>query len=173
MKSIQDQQEAFATKGQNSPDNKPKTPITRNLAAERMAAIKQQQEAFSKKGQKSPEKPLPKATRGNFAAEKMAAIKAQQEAFANKGKKTEESQEEDTSGIKGVASKFGDTVKPKSAVQRRKEAFERQQKEAAMKNDPKAYQSVTWKNGEGFGKFKKKVTDSRGIAPKKSLADLP
>ena len=72
-----------------------------------------------------------------------------------------------------MASKFGDTVKPKSSVQRRREAFEKQQKEAAMKNDPKAYQSVTWKSGEAHGQFKKKVKDSRGIAPKKSLADLP
>jgi hypothetical protein len=106
----------------------------------------------------------------------MAAIKAQQEAFANKGKKIVEEGEEEVAnktGVKAVADLFGDAVKPKSAVQKRMEEFERLQKEEAMKNDPKAFLQVSWQSGEGYGKYKKEVKDSRGVAPKKSLADLP
>ena len=151
-------------------------PITRNLAAEKMKAIQEQQEAFAKKGKKNEDDNVaPPVSRGNLAAERMASIKAQQEAFANKGKKVdaEEKQDEEVDGIKAVANKFGATVKPKSAVQRRMEEFERKQKEEAMKNDPKTFQKVSWGSGGGYGQFNKKVKDSRGTAPKKSLSDLP
>merc|ERR1712194_800316 len=121
-----------------------------NLAAERMAAIKAQQEAFSKKGQKT-EGVAPPVGRGNLAAERMAAIKAQQEAFSKKGQKAEEDEPDESqpeSGIKAVASNFGDLTKPKSAVQKRMEAFEKKQKEEAMKNDHTAFQEVKWMTGQ-------------------------
>jgi hypothetical protein len=105
----------------------------------------------------------------------MASIKAQQEAFAKRGQKPalEENQDEELDGIKAVANAFGGSVKAKTAVQRRREEFERKQKEEAMKKDPKAFQAVSWQVGQGYGKFKKEVKDSRGIAPKKSFSDLP
>ena len=179
IRMIKEQQEAFSKKGQKTvlDDNEP--PVrSGNLAAERIRMIKEQQQAFSKKGQ-SPDRKHINVGSGNLAAERMRMIREQQEAFANKGKKVDEEKEEsdenetELSGVKGAASKFGDVVKPKSAVQRRKEEFERQQKEAAMKNDPKAHQVVSWKNGSAHGQFKKTAQDSRGIATKKSLSDLP
>jgi hypothetical protein len=144
-----------------------------------MASIKAQQEAFSKKGQKTEEDIAAAASpvRGNLAVERIASIKAQQEAFSKKGQKNhdenEEKEEEPLTGVKAAASKFGDTAKPKSAVQKRMEALEQRQKEEAMKNDPKAYQEVSWGTGQGHGKFKKETKDSRGIAPKKNFTDLP
>ena len=106
----------------------------------------------------------------------MASIKAQQEAFSKKGQKShdsEDKEEDPASGIKAAANKFGATVKPKSAVQRRMEELERKQKEEVKKNDPKAYQEVSWAVGQGHGQFKKTAKDSRGIAPKRDLSDLP
>ena len=175
MASIKAQQKAFAKKGQRNEDDIA-PPVSRgNLAAERMASIKAQQEAFAKKGQRNEDDIAPPVSRGNLAAERMASIKAQQEAFANKGKKVdaEDKQDEEVDGIKAVANKFGATVKPKSAVQRRMEEFERKQKEEAMKNDPTTFQKVSWGSGSGYGQFNKKVKDSRGSAPKKSFSDLP
>ena len=174
--SIKAEQDAFAKKGQRNEDYDVAPPVSRgNLAAERMASIKAQQEAFTKKGQRNEDDIAPPVSRGNLAAERMASIKAQQEAFANKGKKVdaEDKQDEEVDGIKAVANKFGATVKPKSAVQRRMEEFERKQKEEAMKNDPTTFQKVSWGSGSGYGQFNKKVKDSRGSAPKKSFSDLP
>ena len=172
MKAIQEQQEAFRLKGQKT---EPAPPVSRgNLAAERMKAIQEQQKAFSLKGQKT--EPAPPVSRGNLAAEKMAAINAQMDAFSKKGQKPEvedEPKEEEATGLKALANQFGDTVKPKSAVQKAREELERKQKEEATKNDPKAFQKVSWSTGSGYGQYDKKVKDSRGIAPKKTLSDLP
>ena len=137
-----------------------------------MATIQAQQEAFAKKGQKT-EEDIPQVTRGNVAAERLASIRAQQEAFAKKGQKTVQESEESKEGVTATAKMFGDSVKSKSMVQKRMEELERKQKEEAMKNDPTSYQKVSWRAGEGYGQFKKQMKDSRGVAEKKSLSDLP
>ena len=73
--------------------------------------------------------------------------------------------------VKKLSTQFGGV---KSAVRKRKEELERKQQEEAKKNDPKSYQKVSWKSkGSSPGQFKKVIEDSRGIAPKRSLDDLP
>ena len=103
----------------------------------------------------------------------MASIRAQQEAFAKKGQRIEQEAEEIKEGVSVTGKKFGESVKSKSMVQKRMEELERKQKEEAMKNDPKSFQKVSWSVGEAHGQFKKQVKDSRGVAEKKDLSDLP
>ena len=63
----------------------------------------------------------------------------------------------------------------KSAVQLRREALEREQMERQRNADPRNFQTTTWaaKPNGAFGKYQKKLQDSRGLPPKRSLADLP
>jgi len=84
--------------------------------------------------------------------------------------------------IGNKAAKFGalkqeerPAARPKelSAVQKKKLALEKLAKEESMKNNPQAYLTTSWKAKQSYGQYQKKTKDSRGVAPKKSFADLP
>mmetsp|Transcript_54041 Transcript_54041/g.65238 ORF Transcript_54041/g.65238 Transcript_54041/m.65238 type:complete len:174 (-) Transcript_54041:235-756(-) len=60
-----------------------------------------------------------------------------------------------------------------SAVHKKKLAFERLAKEESRKSNPQVYLTTSWKAKHTYGQYQKSTTDSRGVAPKKSLADLP
>jgi len=175
--------------------------ITRSLASEKMNMIRDAQQKFANLGKssqrKSPEIPndggdevdsqqemnadsneckQQMAPTRSLASEKMNMIRDAQQKFANLGKPSEivNESEVEVVGLKKVASKFGETVKPKTAVQRRREELERKQKEAIKRNDHQAHMQVSWKKaGAGPSKFSKSSKDSRGIAPKRSILDLP
>merc|ERR1712232_532027 len=121
----------------------------------------------------------------NLTAEKMKMIQEKQQKFANLGSSHDSTADKDEAvSAKETASTFGEIIKPKSAtsqstkpktaVQMRREEFERKQQEAAKQNDPKAFMQISWqKSGSAPGQFKKTAKDSRGVAPKKSILDLP
>mmetsp|Transcript_8211 Transcript_8211/g.11848 ORF Transcript_8211/g.11848 Transcript_8211/m.11848 type:complete len:158 (-) Transcript_8211:1330-1803(-) len=60
----------------------------------------------------------------------------------------------------------------KSAVQRHKEGIESKEKELKRYADPKSFQKASWKLS-GHTKYKRKISDMRGVAPKKTLEELP
>uniref|UniRef100_A0A7S1UQJ5 Uncharacterized protein n=1 Tax=Grammatophora oceanica TaxID=210454 RepID=A0A7S1UQJ5_9STRA len=60
-----------------------------------------------------------------------------------------------------------------SAVQQRRLEMERREEEFKLNSDPKNFMKVGWKNTKLHGKYDRKAVDVRGVAPKKSLADLP
>ena len=94
-----------------------------------------------------------------------------QEMSTKKEMKTEKKESKVSSAAKVFDSNHTKTQRKKtSAVQRRMEELEKQQKEM----DSRTHMKVSWKTkGSGPGQFQKKVADERGVAPKKSLNDLP
>jgi hypothetical protein len=63
-------------------------------------------------------------------------------------------------------------VNAKSIVKKRLEQFEKKKEENLKKSDPKSFQRTRW-HIRSHGRFKKVVNDSRGVPPKRSIADLP
>jgi len=106
------------------------------------------------------------------AADRRRNIEGKLEALSNIDQHSGTDNEKATI-IKKNANIFGGTVKPnKTAVQKRREEFERKQKEAAEKSDHRAHIQVSWSKA-GSTKFKKAAKDSRGVAPKRGILDLP
>jgi len=170
MRIIQEKMNADSNKGKHSSSEN----ISTESASETMRRIQEKMNADSNKGKHSSKETM--APTRNLASEKIKMIRDQQQKFANLGKAPENlnDSEVEVDGVKKVANKFGETVKPKTAVQRKREEFERKQKEAAEHNNHKAHIQVVWKKkGSVPNQFSKQTTDSRGIAPKRSILDLP
>lgn len=174
MQMIKEQQLKWTQLGKSP--NKEKTAQSSKDTAkikQRMEMIKQQQERFNNLG-KTQMDSKPEPISRNLASEKITMIKQQQEKFNNLGKKSavlEDDKKVETSN-KATSNSSDETAKPKSAVQKRKEALENAQKEAAKRNNPKAHMKVLWKQ-KGVNRFQKVTEDERGVAPKKSLDELP
>lgn len=61
-----------------------------------------------------------------------------------------------------------------SSVQEKKLMFEKLNQEEISNRNPTLHWKKTWKaQGSGYGRYKKHIWDTRGVAPKKCLHDLP
>ncbi len=137
-------------------------PVSRELAAERAKWLQEQ-------SNKQPEK------KENSKAP-VSKMKINEKLKWLQGASSNDEENEEPSPVKNQIKNL-QGVRPKSvtksAVQLKKEAFEREQAEIAKKNNPSSFMQVRWKPKGAPGQFRRSAKDLRGPVPKKTLADLP
>ena len=140
-------------------------PVSRELAAERIKFLQKAGDSDNKK--ETPKAPVTKMK----ITDKLKWLQG-----TPSNDQDENNENDEPSPVKNQIKNI-EGVRPKkatkSAVQLRKEAFEREQAEIAKKNDPSSFMQIKWKTKGVHGQFRKSAKDLRGPVPKKTLADLP